>query len=149
MAYSTYKPSFNNMLQPVTEGPQELTQANGFIDASPSYGVLNPIFTASEGNNMHLSDNGQFKNALMLMRNAYNTSNGSLQVEIKVANGTSDANNYTLYNYINCGPNGFLSLMNSEIPLYMNGYDVELYHQRGGSGWAQTTTSIAEYHYHA
>lgn len=148
MAYTTYKPSFNNMLQPVTEGPQELTQANGFIDGGPSYGVLNPIFSATEGNNMHTSDNGQFKNAFMLMRNVY-SSNASLQVEIKVAAGTSDVNNYTLYNYINCGPRGFLSLMNSEIPLYMNGYDVELYHQRGGSGWAQTTTSIAEYHYHA
>ena len=136
------------MLQPVTEGPQELTYADGFIDATPSYGVLNPIFTASEGNNMHTSDNGQFKNAFMLMRNG-SSSTASLQVEIKVANSTSDVNNYTLYNYINTGGKGFLSLINSEIPLYFNGYDVELYHQRGGAGSAQTTTSIAEYHYHA
>ena len=86
-------------------------------------------------------DNGQFKPFLHIL-NTSSSSNGSLRLEIKMGDG----NYYSFYNYIQCIPGGFLSIVNSELPIYFNGKDVEFYSQRGGGGAIGWVASHSEYH---
>tara|TARA_A200000159_G_C7335147_1_gene344758 strand:+ start:2227 stop:2667 length:441 start_codon:yes stop_codon:yes gene_type:complete len=146
VASNTYKATFDNMLSVgANSEPLELKTHN-MIRGFPSYGNRQAMYpsTTSSPDGIAVLDNGQFK-PLMHILNTSNSSNASLNIEIKMGDG----NYYDLYNYIQCIPNGFLSIINDEIPIYINGDDVEFYSQRGGGGTLGWLASHAEYHKNA
>lgn len=146
MASNTYKATFDNILPLGANAIPLQLKTHNMIRGYPSYGSRQVMYpgTTSSPDGIMVLDNGQFMPHLHIF-NTSDSSTASLNLEIKMGDG----NYYDLYNYIQCIQGGFLSIINSEIPIYINGDDTELYSQRGGGGQIAWLASHAEYHKNA
>lgn len=146
MASTTYKATFDNMLSTINQLPPLQLKIHNIVKGVPSYGSRQAVYpgTTSSPDAIQILDNGQFKPWIGI-HNVSSASTAALGLEI----GMGDGNYYKLYDFIYTNAAGFLSIVNSEIPIYLNGDDVTLWVQRGGGGQTAYEICHAEYHKNA